>query len=225
MSALRAILGTPTKMQGVSTVTAAYTVYGHYASQPATRVVLFLSMAGEPFAYRHVDLRNGQQKTPEYLAISRFGRVPALVHGERRLSESGVILTYLAEQTGKFGARDTGEALRLAEWLSWLADVLLPLQRARAIRRFGGDTDALPWLDKGAANGLTQLDAHLGGHSFVDGDRPTIADIFAFPLIDLAGEATADIARYPNVQAWHARMLALPGCKPQYELMPQHDVG
>ena len=206
-------------------MSAAYTVYGHYASQPATRVVLFLSMAGVPFAYRHVDLRNGQQKTPEYLAISRFGRVPALVHGGCGLSESGVILSYLAEQTGQFGARDAGEALRLAEWLSWLADVLLPLQRARAVRRFGGDTGALPWLDKSAATGLAQLDAHLAGHSFVDGERLTIADIFAFPLIDLAGEAQADLAQYPNVQAWHARMLAQPGCKPQYELMPQHDVG
>jgi len=206
-------------------VSADYTVYGHYASQPATRVALFLSMAGVPFAYRHVDLRNGQQKSPEYLAISRFGRVPALVHGGRSLSESGVILTYLAEQTGRFGGRDAGETLRLAEWLSWLADVLLPLQRSRAVRRFGGDANALPWLDKSAASGLAQLDAHLSGHSFVDGERLTIADIFAFPLIDLAGEAQVDLAQYPNVQAWHARMLAQPGCKPQYELMPQHDVG
>lgn len=206
-------------------MSADYTLYGHYASQPATRVALFLSMAGVPFAYRHVDLRNGQQKTPEYLAISRFGRVPALVHGGRSLSESGVILTHLAEQTGQFGGRDAGEALRLAEWLSWLADVLLPLQRARAVRRFGGDANALPWLDKSAATGLAQFDAHLSGHSFVDGDRLTIADIFAFPLIDLAGEAQVDLAQYPNVQAWRARMLAQPGCKPQYELMPQHDVG
>ncbi|HEY0833998.1 MAG TPA: glutathione S-transferase family protein [Azospirillum sp.] len=204
---------------------AAFTVYGHYASQPATRVVLFLSMAGVPFAYRHVDLRNGQQKTPEYLTISRFGRVPALVHGGRSLAESGVILSYLAEQTGAFGARDAAEALRLSEWLSWLADVLLPLQRARAIRRFGGDTGALPWLDKNAAAGLAQFDAHLAGHSFVDGERLTIADIFAFPWIDLAGEAEIDLGRYPNVQAWHARMLSQPGCKPQYELMPRHDVG
>ena len=206
-------------------VTAAFTVHGNFNSQPATRVVLFFSMAGAPFAYRHVDLRGQQQKRPEYLAINRFGRVPTLVHGDVSVSESGVILTYLAEKTGQFGGRDEREKLRLAEWLSWLADVLLPVQRARAVRKFNGDANALPWLDAGAASGMAQFDDHLANHSFVDGERLTIADIFAFPLIDLVEEASIDIGKYPNVKAWHARMLAQPGVKRQYELMPQQNVG
>ncbi len=206
-------------------MTAAYTVYGQYNSQPATRVVLFLSMAGEPFAYRHVDLRTDQQKSPGYLAINRFGRVPTLVHGDVSVSESGVILTYLAEKTGKFGGRDEREKLKLAEWLSWLADVLLPVQRARAVRQFNGDRNALPWLDAAAASGLAQFDRQLAGRSFIEGERVTIADIFAFPWIDLVEEAAIDIAKYPNVQAWHARMLTQPGAKRQYDLMPRQDVG
>ncbi|WP_448204824.1 glutathione S-transferase family protein [Azospirillum sp. sgz302134] len=206
-------------------MTAAYTVYGHWNSQPAARVVLFLSMAGEPFVYRHVDVRTGQQKTPEYLAINRFGRVPTLVHGDLSISESGVILTYLAEKTGKFGGRDEREKLKLAEWLSWLADVLLPVQRARAVRAFNGDTNALPWLDTGAASGLALFDEHLAGRDFIQSERVTIADIFAFPWIDLVEEANIDLGKYPNVQAWRARMLAQPGARQQYELMPRQNVG
>ena len=206
-------------------MTAAFTVHGHFNSQPATRVVLFLTMAGVPFTYRHVDLRGGQQKTPGYLAINRFGRVPTLVHGDVSVSESGVILTYLAEKTGKFGGRDEREKLKLAEWLSWLADVLLPVQRARAVRKFNGDANALPWLDTGAASGIALFDEHLAGREFIEGGRVTIADIFAFPLIDLVEEANIDIAKYPNVQAWHARMQVQPGVKRQYDLMPQQDVG
>lgn len=202
-----------------------YTLYGNFNSQPATRVALFLAMAEVPHAYRHVDLRSGQQKTPEYLAINRFGRVPTLVHNGVSISESAVILTYLAEQTGRLGGRDKAEKLRLAEWLSWLADVLLPVQRARALRKFNGDANALPWIDAAAASGLGQFDQHLAGHEFVEGGRVTIADIFAFPWSDLTSEAAIDLARYPNVAAWHARMLAQPGVRPQYELMPQQDVG
>lgn len=202
-------------------MSAAYTVYGHFASQPATRVVLFLSMAEQPFTYRHVDLAGGQQKTPEHLAVNRFGRVPALEHGDVRLSESGVILGYLARTTGRFGAHDRREDLRIAEWLSWMADALLPIQRARAIRRFKQDANALPFMDAAAANGLRQLDAHLAGGGFVEGGRVTIADIFAFPWIDLLDEAAIDPATYPNVQAWHARMLEQPGCRRQYDLMPR----
>ncbi len=208
-----------------SAMTADYTVYGHFNSQPAARVVLFLALAGVPFAYRHVDLRSGEQKGSDYLAINRFGRVPTLVHGDLSLSESGVILTYLASTTGQFGGRDERETLRLAEWLSWLADVLLPLQRARAVRTYNGDPNALPWLDAGAASGLAQFDRHLAGRRFIEGDRPTIADIFAFPWVDLADEAMLDLADHPNAQAWHARMLALPGAKRQYDLMPRQDVG
>lgn len=201
------------------------TVYGNFNSQPAARVVLFLSMADVPFAYRHVDLRARQQKSPEYLAISPFGRVPALRHGDLCLSESGVILSYLADQTGRFGGTDERETLRLAQWLSWIADVLLPLQRSRAIRRFGLDPNAKAFMDGAAAAGMAQLEEHLAGKDFVEGGRVTIADIFAFPFIDLAPEADIDLAAYPTIKAWYQRMLAQPGCKGQYDLMPQQDVG
>lgn len=202
-----------------------YTLYGNFNSQPAMRVALFLSMAGIGFAYRHVDLRSGQQKSPEYLAINRFGRVPTLVHKGTTVSESTVILTYLAEQTGQFGGRDADEKRRLAEWLSWIADVLVPVQRARAIHKFKGDANALHWIEAAAATGLAQFDAHLATHDFVEGGRVTIADIFAFPWIDLADEAEIDLAPYPNLKAWLARMYAIPGVKRQYDLMPKQDLG
>ncbi len=204
-------------------MTDAFTLYGNSNSQPACRVALFLNLAGVPYAYRHVDLRNGQQKTPEYLAINRFGRVPTLVHGERSLSESSVILTYLAEQTGTFGGRDAAEKLRLAEWLSWLADVLLPVQRARAVRKFNGDVNALPWIDGAAATGLGLFEQHLAGHDFIEGGRLTIADIFAFPWIDLLEESAVNPAQYPNIQDRADRIRKQPGFKPQYALMPTHD--
>jgi len=204
-------------------VTAAFTLYGNVNSQPATRVGLFFRLAGIPFSYRHVDLRNGQQKTPEYLAINRFGRVPTLVHGAQSLSESSVILTYLAEQTGKFGGHSAAEKLRLAEWLSWLADVLLPVQRARAVRKFNGDANALPWIDASAATGLALFEQHLAGRTFIEGERLTIADIFAFPWIDLLGESAVDPAKYPNIQSWADRVKAQPGYTPQYEMLPAHD--
>lgn len=204
-------------------MTAAFTLYGNANSQPAARIALFFRMAGVPFAYRHVDLRSGQQKTPEYRAINRFGRVPTLVHGDRTLSESSVILAYLAEQTGHFGGRDAAETLRLAEWLSWLADMLLPVQRARGVRKFNGDANALPWIDASAASGLALFDEHLAGRDFIEGGRVTIADIFAFPWIDLLDESGVDAAQYPNIQAWATRMRAQPGVLPQYRLMPTGD--
>lgn len=204
-------------------MTVPFVLHGNLNSQPATRIALYFRLAGIPFSYRHVDLRNGQQKTPEYLAINRFGRVPTLVHGAQSLSESSVILTYLSEQTGKFGGHSAAEKLRLAEWLSWLADVLLPVQRARAVRKFNGDANALPWIDASAATGLALFDQHLAGRTFIEGERLTIADIFAFPWIDLLTESAVDPNKYPNIQLWADRIRAQPGYVPQYELLPAHD--
>lgn len=203
----------------------AFTVYGHFQSQPASRVTLFLSMAGEAYAYRHVDLKAGQQKTPEYLAISPFGRVPALRHGDVTLAESGVILSYLAEKTGRFGSDDDAEHWRIQQWLSWMADVLLPVQRARACRLFGRDPDARATFDAAAASGLARFDQHLTDRAFVEGGRVTIADLFVFPWIDLLHESGIDRDTYPALAAWHARMLEQPGCKGHYDLLPTGDVG
>nr|WP_281362381.1 glutathione binding-like protein [Azospirillum melinis] len=99
----------------------------------------------------------------------------------------------------------------------------MPVQRARAVRKFNGDANALPWLDGAAASGLTLFDQHLAGHSYIQSERLTIADIFALPWIDLLSESGIEEKDYPNVKAWADRIRAQPGYKPQYELMPQAD--
>src|SRR6185369_3396894 len=61
------------------------TLYGIWLSGPTYKAGLALSLMGQPFAYKHVDLRAGAHKQPEYLAINRFGQVPALVDGDLKL--------------------------------------------------------------------------------------------------------------------------------------------
>nr|WP_281414989.1 glutathione binding-like protein [Azospirillum picis] len=99
----------------------------------------------------------------------------------------------------------------------------MPVQRARAVRKFNGDANALPWIDAAAKSGLVQFNQDLVGRTFIEGDRLTIADIFAFPWIDLLDESGIDAADYPEIRAWAARMRAQPGFKPQYDLMPAAD--
>ena len=77
----------------------------------------------------------------------------------------------------------------------------------------------LTWIERGAGIRYVGDDAR----PFIDGDAVTIADIFAFPWIDLANEGNIDIAAYPAVQEWYRRMLAQPGCATQYTLMPTED--
>ena len=112
------------------------TLYGIWLSGPTYKAGLALSLLGQPFAYKHVDLRAGAHKQPEYLAVNRYGQVPALVDGDLKLCQSGSILLHLAEKFGKMGGKTPEEKARVREWLFWEFDRLASnIYRPRAIKR------------------------------------------------------------------------------------------
>src|SRR3982750_424560 len=102
------------------------TLYGIWLSGPTYKAGLTLSLMGQAFAYKHVDLRAGAHKQPDYLAVNRYGQVPALVDGDLKLCQSGSILLYLADKFGKMGGKTPEEKARVREWLFWEFDRLAP---------------------------------------------------------------------------------------------------
>jgi glutathione S-transferase len=87
-----------------------YQLYCFAQSGNAYRAALMLNLIGADWEPVWVDFfGRGEQRTPEYRAnVNEMGEVPVLVHGARKLSQSGVILTYLAERTGKIPTRERG---------------------------------------------------------------------------------------------------------------------
>lgn len=204
---------------------AAYTLYGSFLSTPTYKVGLMLALCGLPFDYRHVDLAKGQHKTPDFLAINRFGQVPALVHGGQTMCQSAAIITYLSEQTGKFAGATPVEHQRIREWLLWETDRLeSALSRTRFFERFAKpDPAVLDYMRKTADMVLGQFNALLEGKRFLVGERPTIADIGVFAAVAHMAEAKFELTDYPNVKSWWDRIAALPGFKLPYDLLPKGD--
>ena len=203
------------------------TLYGAAPSGPTYKVALMFSLLGEPFAFRHTDLRSGAHKMPEFLAINRYGQVPALTDGELSLCQSGSILQHLAAKHKKFGGKDAQQQARAREWLFWDADRLSPgVFRTRAAIR--GFVNLAPettlYFRDHADNGLRVLESQLGKSKFVAGLEPTIGDIACYGVLAFAREGSFDLALYPNISAWMQRMESLPGFKPPYELLPLHDI-
>ena len=91
---------------------AEYTLYGFAQSGNCYKVALALELAGADWAPRFVDYFGGETRTPAYRAINVMGEVPVLEHRGKRLSQSGVILDYLAETLGRFGAEGRRRAAR-----------------------------------------------------------------------------------------------------------------
>src|SRR5438046_1214835 len=84
---------------------------------PADKVALMLNLCGADWKPRFVDYFNGETRTPAFRAINVMGEVPVLEHAGKRLTQSGVILDYLAERLGKFGAVDADERREILRWL------------------------------------------------------------------------------------------------------------
>ena len=203
---------------------AGYVLNGHFRSGPSYKVALALSLMGVPFSYRHIDLRAGEQKTPEFLAKNRFGQVPALEHGDLMLCQSAAILEYLVEQTGKFGGRSATEKARVREWLFWNFDKLAPpLYRTRGIRagfRQAGADIVEMYAGEGKA-ALAVLDAALALHPYLVSDQPTIADVDAYGVLVYAEDGGFALSAYPNIVAWMRRFEALPGFGKPDDLLPK----
>lgn len=200
-----------------------FTLYGNQRSGPSYRVGLMLSLSNEPFSYMHVNLGKGEHKTPEYLAKNRYGQVPCLHDGKQHFSQSASILQYLADTLGKFGGATPEERAHIREWMYWDFDRLSPgIFRSRAaalgFRKFEPPIVEM-YKTEGEA-GLAVLDGWLGKHQWLVGARPTIADIDVYPVIHMAPDGGFDLAKFPNISAWVARVRALPGFGAPEQVLP-----
>jgi glutathione S-transferase len=209
---------------------AEYQLYCFAQSGNAYRVALMLNLIGADWAPIWVDFFvKGEQRTPEYRGnVNEMGEAPVLVHGAKKLSQSGVILTWLAERSGKFLPQGEDERLEALRWIIFdnqkVSGYLGPYRFLRWILKPPGDPAVLAFL-KGRFDGsLAILDKRLAGRAFLLGERPTIADLSMVGYLYYpADELGFDIAaQHKNIAAWLDRIKALPGWKHPYDLMPGH---
>ncbi|MBT4906578.1 MAG: glutathione S-transferase, partial [Rhodospirillaceae bacterium] len=101
-----------------------FTLYGHFESGNVYKAALLLALAGQAYDYRHVDIFAGATKDDGFTAMNTFQEVPVLLHDGNTLTQSDVILRYLADFTGRFGGRDEAERRRIQEWMAWTSNKL-----------------------------------------------------------------------------------------------------
>ncbi|MBI4784144.1 MAG: glutathione S-transferase [Oscillatoriophycideae cyanobacterium NC_groundwater_1537_Pr4_S-0.65um_50_18] len=192
-------------------------LYGHEVSGNCYKVRLLLELLKVEYEWVKVDLMKGEQKSPEFLALNPFGQVPLLVDGEVKLADAQAILVYLARQYGG-DAWLPSEALPLAQVIRWLStaagEVRQGPENSRLYYLFGVTNINIERAHQKAAFILTQLDTHLSTHTWLEFERPTIADIAIFPYVALARDGKIDLDSYPHVLAWIDRIKQLSGYIP-----------
>ncbi len=202
-----------------------YVLHCFAQSGNAYKAALALALAGADWEPRFVDYFGGETRTPEYRALNLMGEVPILFHNGLALSQSGVILDYLAESLGQFGPDDAAERREILRWMFFDNHKLTSYTATlRFMRTFGDAPDPviLAFLRGRAETAWGILDSHLAGRRFVVGEHLTIADLSLCGYLFWPDEIGVDWNSYPHIRDWLARIAALPRYKPPYELMPGH---
>jgi len=202
-----------------------YELYCFAQSGNCYRAALMLNLIGADWKPLFVDFFKGQTRTPEYRGeINEMGEAPVLAHNNKKLTQSGVILNYLAKRSGQFLPFGEDQELEALRWIIYdnqkVNGFLGPYRFLKTLAR-----PAVLAFFKGRIDGnLAIINKRLDGRQYLIGDKPTIADVsLCGYLYYPAEEFGFDIAKdHPAIGAWLTRMKTLPGWKHPYDLMPGH---
>jgi GST-like protein len=190
------------------------------------KITIFLEEVGLPYNIIPVNIGAGDQFKPEFLKISPNNRIPAIVDNEPAnggapisVFESGAILLYLAEKTGKLIPQDVRDRAEVLQWLFWQMGGLGPMAGQNhhfsqyapekidyAINRYVKETGRL----------YAVLDKRLADREFVAGDY-SIADIAAYPWIVPYEIQSQNLDDFPNLKRWFETIKARPATIRAYE--------
>ncbi|NNG21618.1 glutathione S-transferase family protein [Telluria aromaticivorans] len=205
-----------------ATPSAPILLYRSKVSGHSHRVELFLSLLGLPFEMMDVDLRGGANRSDAYLALNPFGQVPVIDDNGTVVYDSNAILVYLARTYGgeRWMPSDVASQVALQQWFSIAAGpVLNGPGAARMVSLFRAPLDHE--RAKGIAHKLfAVLEQGFSKAAYAIGDEASLADIAAYSYIAHAPEGGVDLAPYPALCAWLARIEALPGFVPMQRAAP-----
>lgn len=191
------------------------------------KITLFLEECGLPYKIHPVNISRGDQFKPEFLAIAPNNRIPAIVDQKPAdggapisLFESGAILLYLAEKTGRFLPADLRGRAEVSQWLFWQMGGLGPM--AGQNHHFSGYApERIPYAIERYVKETNRLygvlDKRLADREFVAGDY-SIADMAAYPWIVPHAKQGQDLNDFPHLKRWFDAIAARPATQRAYAL-------
>jgi GST-like protein len=191
------------------------------------KITIFLEETGLPYTINPIDIGKGEQFAPEFLKISPNNRIPAIVDhkpadggGALSVFESGAILEYLADKTGKFLPRDVRGRVEVMQWLFWQMGGLGPmLGQNHHFRGYAAEkiTYAIERYTKETERLYGVLDERLADREFVAGEY-SIADMACYPWIVLHERQGQNLDDFPDLKRWFETIQKRDAVKRAYEV-------
>ena len=189
-----------------------------YPSPNGLKATIMLEECGLPYRISYVDITRGAQFEPRFLEVSPNNKIPAMVvddvdGGPLPVFESGAILVYLAERTGRFLSREPHARYGALQWLFWQVGGLGPMAgQAHHFRMFA--SEQVPYGIKRYTDEVNRLygvlERALGRSEWIAGDY-SIADIATFPWLMHHEKQGQRLEDFPNIHRWYRAMGERPG--------------
>ncbi|WP_085808323.1 glutathione S-transferase family protein [Sphingomonas sp. TZW2008] len=196
-----------------------YVLHEDPASGNCYKIRLVAAHLGIPLQRRRYDIRRGETRTPAFLAeVDAGGRIPVLQIGARFLPESNAACAYLASGSALIPS-DRFDHADMLRWLFWEQYSHEPnIATLRFWRRYLGEaslapaqTALIPGKQAAGEAALALMARHLETRDWLAAGTLTLADLVLYAYTHLAGEGGFDLAAYPAVERWLARVAAMPG--------------
>ena len=186
------------------------------------KVSIALEELGLPYKAHPIDITKDEKFAPDFLEISPNNRIPAIIDRDNNMSlfESGAILIYLGDKTGRLLPRDGESRYRVIEWLMWQMGGIGPMigQAHHFLRQNPGKAPyAEERYHKEALRLYGVLDRRLEGRNYVAGDY-SIADIATWPWISRFEWHKVDLNQFPNVKRWYVSIANRPAVQKGYQV-------
>ncbi len=195
------------------------------------KITLFLEETGLPYTLKPVNIGKGDQFEPGFLSIAPNNKMPAIVDhapadGGEPISvfESGAILVYLANKTGRFFGSDLRQKVQVNQWLMWQMaglgpmsgqmghfNVYAPERIPYAIERYDSEVRRLHRV----------MDKRLSEAEFLGGDEYSIADMASYPWIGAYDKLPVDFDAFLHLKRWYQAIAARPATQRAYALTRQ----
>ena len=186
------------------------------------KVSIMLEECGLPYTVHAIDINKDEQFQPHFLKISPNNRIPAILDHDTGIAifESGAILQYLAEKTGKFWSTEPKARWAAAQWLMWQMGGAGPmLGQVHHFAKF--NPGKAPYAEerflKEAKRLYGVMEKRLGEVPFLAGDY-SIADMAVWPWISRFEWQQIDMAQYPNTARWYKAIAARPAVQRGYDI-------
>jgi len=207
-----------------------YKLHAFAQSGNTYKVALLLQALQQPWTPIHLpfeEFAKGIQRSDAWRQdMNPMGEIPVLEAGDKKLTQSAVIMLFLADKHGAYGGQSEDERFEVLRWMFFdnhkFTSYLATLRFLKSFSPTAPDPGVMKFLAGRVDNAFGIVEKHLSNRDYIVGSQPTIADLSLCGYLYFPTEESGyDIGKnYPAMARWVERLKTLPGWKPPYEMLP-----